>query len=761
MRAAFLDYLRLPARQRAQTPPPDRHLPPSSGLLAALSELFNHRCAFCESKASLSAYRFRPPSEAQPMDETPDAPMTYGWLADVWQNLYPICRDCRPRRPSMFPLVKGRRVPPPTAGEYARYVADGTGLWMEDPSEALGASPGFRERQALLDPCQDTKIDAHFLASPQGELLALTERGQATIDNFQLNRPALVAERLRVSALEGGIDNLAVSLLLRTRPTVLPTMRQVLAAMEPGIDHPGFVALLLLAHLRQSLGIAEPPVFNPSGRSLAPEARSPEPPGSRWHLTEIAISNFKAIETLTLTPPEPSVPPVDASDTKLRDDFTARKQRTPALLILGENAAGKSSILEAIALAMLPSDGLAATGQKAEKLLLDTAYMGGHSGQAQSGEVRLTFTPDSGRKIRRSLRMSLEEGGRGDTGLWHEGDAPPPGLPVFAYGAFRHYLGEETEWNRADRGVVSLFRSDNLLSNPDKWLYSLAQFELDRVATALRHVFGRNSTFAYIEKDKTAQRCLVVTRQGASDPDADGFVQDLGTEIRTPLDAVSSGFRTILALTCDVIRWLMDEKINPDFLSLRDAQAVVLIDEVEAHLHPRWKVQIMDGLRRALPGVTFIATTHDPLCLRGMNDGEVKVLTRLSNADWTIPIKVEKLETLPDMSLLTVDQLLTSDLFRLFDIDDPTTAYSTASLADMLIRRRSNPESLSDADRRLFDYFVSEIDGALPVGRSEVSRLVQDAVARYLITLRHAPARDHGTLRKETIDAIAAALRPY
>lgn len=753
-RRAFLEFLRLPAPQRAQTSPPDRHLASSSALLAALGAVFDNRCAFCESRASLSVYRFRPPSEALPMEPSPDAPLTYGWLADVWQNLYPICTDCRPRQPNVFPVGRGGRVPPPTAAEYARFVEDGTGLWMEHPSEALGARPGFRERPLLIDPCHDTMMDAHFVAAPQGELLARSRRGQATIDQFQLNRPALVAQRLRASALAGGIDNGAVAKLLRRSSTTLPRTRQIINELDPGTDHPGFVALLLLAHLRQRLGIDAPATLT-SASVVRPTADDEaDVQGNRWHLTEIEIANFKAIQSLKLSLPVPRWPDIGATGRTAPDELTARQQRTPALLILGENAAGKSSILEAVALAMLSPDALSATGQTADKLLLDTTYMGGDAGQSASGHVRLTYTPDSGKPVVRSLLMQP-----GDKGLSHDSGAPPPGLPVFAYGAFRHYLGSETRWDREDRSVISLFRSDNLLSNPDKWLYSLPQFILDRVVTALREVFGRNSTFAYIEKDKTAQRCLVVTRQGGSDLVNDGAAAAKATEVRTPLDAVSSGFRTILALTCDVIRWLMDDAINPDFISLNEARAVVLIDEVEAHLHPRWKVQIMDGLRRALPGVTFIATTHDPLCLRGMNDGEVKVLTRLTNADWPVPVRVEQLEDLPNVSLLTVDQLLTSELFRLFDIDDPTTAYSTASLADMLVRRKEDPGSLNAADRRLFRSFVSDIDGALPVGRSDVSRLVQDAVAKYLVVMRTAHAAEHRVLRQGAIDAIIAALR--
>ena len=54
-------------------------------------------------------------------------------------------------------------------------------------------------------------------------------------------------------------------------------------------------------------------------------------------------------------------------------------------------------------------------------------------------------------------------------GLQHEGELE---LPVFAYGAYRHFLDDHRDW-APERGVVSLFRSDNLLSNPEKWLTTL------------------------------------------------------------------------------------------------------------------------------------------------------------------------------------------------------------------------------------------------------------------------------------------------
>jgi hypothetical protein len=52
---------------------------------------------------------------------------------------------------------------------------------------------------------------------------------------------------------------------------------------------------------------------------------------------------------------------------------------------------------------------------------------------------------------------------------------------------------------------------------------------------------------------------------------------------------------------------------------------VVLIDEIDAHLHPRWQMQVVTTLRTLFPRMTFVATTHNPLALVGARDGEGRV----------------------------------------------------------------------------------------------------------------------------------------
>ena len=56
--------------------------------------------------------------------------------------------------------------------------------------------------------------------------------------------------------------------------------------------------------------------------------------------------------------------------------------------------------------------------------------------------------------------------------------------------------------------------------------------------------------------------------------------------------------------------------------------AVVLIDEIDLHLHPRWQRDIVGYLSKAFPGIQFIASTHSPSVLQSMSDVNLYVMTR-------------------------------------------------------------------------------------------------------------------------------------
>ncbi|WP_223532425.1 AAA family ATPase [Pseudomonas sp. GL-RE-20] len=336
----------------------------------------------------------------------------------------------------------------------------------------------------------------------------------------------------------------------------------------------------------------------------------------------------------------------------------------PSLLILGEDAAGESSILEAIALAMSDDAARNELALDPHSFILKPEFMGGSDqDRRDSATVSLTFDDGSSHV----LTISRE----GFVDSKHTSGFEMPG--VFAYGAFRQYLKKQRSYSPA-KYVKNLLRSDVVLSNPEKWLLSLNAATFAMVVRALRDVLSIEGEFDVISRDPERRKCHIVTSIMSNANEA-----KYG---KTPLDVASSGFRTVLATICDIFQGLMDPRANRDFESLSTARAVVLIDEVEAHLHPRWKMNIMRGLRSALPNVTFIATTHDPLCLRTMANHEVLVLQRAASGQPPktakkskkpplLPMKVERLEHLPATSNLTIEQLLTSDFFQLFSADAP------------------------------------------------------------------------------------------
>jgi predicted ATP-binding protein involved in virulence len=87
------------------------------------------------------------------------------------------------------------------------------------------------------------------------------------------------------------------------------------------------------------------------------------------------------------------------------------------------------------------------------------------------------------------------------------------------------------------------------------------------------------------------------------------------------LTQLSDGERAFLALVCDLCRRLLLANPHVDH-PLRGA-GVVLIDELELHLHPTWQLEVAEKLRATFPGIQFIATTHSPFILQTAREGEV------------------------------------------------------------------------------------------------------------------------------------------
>jgi hypothetical protein len=746
-RQQMRDFWALDRQRRAQTSVPAIGLSSTDErLIAAVAAMSLNRCAFCEAKDVLSVHRFRPAGNALPLVETSNAHLYYLWLTDAWQNLLPICTGCIPRE-TQFPIA-GARAPLPSLRQIDAYTERDDGLWPSYPP---------KETILLLDPVRDRDFEKHLVPKLNGEIIGSSRKGETTVLVFDLNR----AERRhqRHQTYQSLIDRLL--LLLREGKKLNDSPDWQLIFDFPTIEFGG-TWFILLRRIARWIAVSKAVTWQTSSNQIrvffsrladggdaihhleaALSAIADEDQGlraSHWAIgsvytarTSIAaveISNFKAIEGLQLSLSEPAARPGDPAS-----------RRAPSLVILGENATGKSSILEAISLALTTSAARTALNVPWTQMVLDPSQLGLERGNiALPAEVRVKLTNDQ------SVTLTIEHGS--PTVLSELGNHH---VPVFAYGAFRRFL---TGTRRAapHKHIRNLF-DGSTLSNPEPWLKALKRDQFDMVIRTLRDLLSIEGEFDVIQRERGSRQLRMVT--SLTEPDGELRYS------RTPLHAVSSGYRSMLAMVCDILRGLLDPQVYEGFESFRTAKGVILIDEIEAHLHPRWKVQVMSSLRNALPGMTFIVTTHDPLCLRGMGEGEVVVLQRIAATDSErasqMPIIVERMMGLPSVADLRIEQLLTSDFFQMLSTDDAAADRSLAGIAD-LIAARARGDELSLEDIRILSDFECDIASALPVGSSEVHRIVQDTVAEYLRRRRDASSQTLQRLRDDAKAEILAAL---
>jgi hypothetical protein len=295
---------------------------------------------------------------------------------------------------------------------------------------------------------------------------------------------------------------------------------------------------------------------------------------------------------------------------------------------------------------------------------------------------------------------------------------------ILGYGPRRYF---SPRYRRRPGGarnrVKSLFDPLATIPYPNDWLAGLNGEQFDTVARALRIVLALN------DEDRLV-----------NDPEDGMCVEANGR--RTPVERLSEGYKSMFAMVVDIIHELLDYYPN-----LELAQAVVLVDEIETHLHPRWKMQIMTSLRKALPRVQFIVTTHDPLCLRGMDDDEVLVLQRVERG------KIRALENLPSVKGMTAEELLTSDYFGLSSTTDPRLELELARLKGDQVVRDATGETIVTLSTK-----TEEMLDSLSLGNSAAQSVMQDALKTYLAEREVARGELRSDVREEAVEAILKAL---
>ena len=197
----------------------------------------------------------------------------------------------------------------------------------------------------------------------------------------------------------------------------------------------------------------------------------------------------------------------------------------------------------------------------------------------------------------------------------------PFDLHVYAYGVSR-YPARTALSEGEGHPTETLFNSNARLLDFQEWLLQLdysqkSGSEKSRKRLQKMHDLVSSDLFPGVtdfdfKKDGNNEHVVVVFAAGK---DGDVRFEELGFGYQTSL--------TWLADLCKRLFELYPEAENP-----LHEEAVVLVDEIDLHLHPKWQRDLVPTLSKIFPNVQFIVTTHSPHVLQSMEDVNLYVLRR-------------------------------------------------------------------------------------------------------------------------------------
>ncbi len=203
-----------------------------------------------------------------------------------------------------------------------------------------------------------------------------------------------------------------------------------------------------------------------------------------------------------------------------------------------------------------------------------------------------------------------------------------------------------------------------------------------------------------------------------------------------PIEAVSQGTTSLLGWLGILMERLYDVYGQRDgaptqsvpAIPPRERYALVLIDEIDAHMHPKWQQLIVRSLKQLFPNVQFLATTHSPLIVAGMERREVRVVRRAGKDE---PEAGRVLIEWPKQKLkgLRADQILTGN--SLFDLE--STLDPDLNAARQRYTTLTAKDSLTPEEQRELERLVESLEIHIPAPHErEVARLAFEKMQQAL-----------------------------
>jgi len=290
------------------------------------------------------------------------------------------------------------------------------------------------------------------------------------------------------------------------------------------------------------------------------------------------------------------------------------------------------------------------------------------------------------------------------------------------YGPFRRLSGGSEFANtivakgrRAAR-YVTLFREDAAVTNAAEWLMALHNESRDGYAESAKALECVRSAVKEKLFPETVE--IVVDSKGVQ-------LKRVGEDALDFQD-LSDGYRSMLSLSVDMLRWLT--KAFPNEPDVMKCSGVVLIDELDTHLHPKWQRVIGFWLREKFPNIQFIIGTHSPFLAQVSDDDETNPLDLRASGNIKLIRTLDCVSAVhaqENAQVLSPEQILQGELFDMVSVLSPPVEQKRQRFANLSIKQA---ESFLDAgEEQEFKQLSLELDRLL-VGATLEERALESNI---------------------------------
>lgn len=299
--------------------------------------------------------------------------------------------------------------------------------------------------------------------------------------------------------------------------------------------------------------------------------------------------------------------------------------------IIGDNGTGKTSLLKAIALGLIGVDESTEINIEHPKFkelqaLLRMTGLDEHGNIRYGGKGKIDLTYQMREKYTNTILLEQEEHALdvvlkddiesdGFVGLIDSNYFPNLVIAFTQGGHVRDYKFGSYEMHRGNIGDISalLFNTkQEYFEDLEEWIFNLDGDSSDnnRAGEILNFVFEVVSGVVG----------LSVTLEGVEHQRKEIWVR-IDQDEPVLFKLVSQGFTKVFAWIGHFIKRLSET--NPDLENFKEAKAILLIDEIDTYLHPKWQRNILAFLAKTFTNTQFIVTTHSPLVANYINSKEV------------------------------------------------------------------------------------------------------------------------------------------